>query len=243
MTVLVGEKSVLLIDAPHGTGKRLLKAIKSITNKPLTAILYSHAHADHVGDSAEILKELGQSNIDIYSTKEVSDALVSHKVELPVPVNKIINGGLEFEGHYITAFSDFNGHTQDNTALLINDNGRKIIHAIDLVHPDQLEFRSFSNVEDAIAYKNDIDTLIKLDWDVMVTGHSNIGYKADVEFVRDYIQDVQAYIHQGLEKADFLEHFKGESPFSWYAGYTNDVIDFAVNKMAEKYRKGQRRRV
>ena len=239
VTVLVGEKSVLLIDAPHGTARRLLKAIKSITDKPLSAIVYSHAHADHVGDSRVILKLLGDSNIDIYGTAEVRDALKSHKVTMPVPVTKIITDGLEFEGHYFKTFTDFNGHTQDNTAFLINDTGRKIIHAIDLVHPDQLEFRSFSNVEDAIAYKNDIDALMGLDWDVMVTGHSNLGYKADVKFVQDYILDVQKYIHEGLAKANFSDHFKGESPFSWYAGYTNKIIDFAHAKMAEKYRKGR----
>ena len=239
VTVLVGEKSVLLIDAPHGTGKKLLQAIKSITDKPLSAIVYSHAHADHVGDSEVIVKALSQKEIDIYGTAEVQKSLVSHQVKLPVPVTKIINGELIFEGHQIKIFSNFNGHTQDNTAFLINDNGRKIIHAIDLVHPDQLEFRSFSNVEDAIAYKNDIDTLLNLDWDVMVTGHSNIGYKADVKFVQDYIKDVQKYIHQGLAKAEFSKHFKGDSPFAWYAGYTNEIIDFAVSQMAEKYRKGR----
>ncbi|MGB0835848.1 MAG: MBL fold metallo-hydrolase [Psychrobium sp.] len=150
VTVIVGKESVLLIDAPHGTGKKLLKAIKSITDKPLTAIVYSHAHADHVGDSGIILKELGLKRLDIYGTQEVQDALISHKVTLPLPVNKIITNGLMFEGHYLKAYSSFNGHTQDNTALIINDHGRKIIHAIDLIHPDQLEFRSFSNVEDGV---------------------------------------------------------------------------------------------
>jgi len=239
VTVLVGSKSVLLIDAPHGTGKKLLQAIKSITDKPLSAIVYSHAHADHVGDSRVIVEQLAGYEIDIYSTAEVSAALKSHKVTLPVPVTKLITNVLEFEGHRLEVFSGFNGHTPDNTAFLLNDQGRKIMHAIDLVHPDQLEFRSFSNVEDAIAYKNDIDTLMELDWHVLVPGHSNIGYKADVKFVQDYILDVQTYIHQGLEKADFIQHFEGESPFSWYAGYTNEVIDFALAKMADKYRKGR----
>lgn len=239
VTVIVGENSVLLIDAPHGTGKNLVKAIKSFTDKPLSGIVYSHAHADHIGDSKVIMQELGRQDIEIYSTYEVAQAMHSHGVVAPAPVTKLLKEGLEFEGHYLRAFSNFNGHTQDNTAFIIEDGDRKIIHAIDLVHPDQLEFRSFSNVEDAIAYKNDIATLLKLDWDVMVTGHSNLGYKADVKFVKDYIDDVQNFIHLGLAQADFAENFKGESPFSWYAGYTNDVIDFATAKLANKYRKGR----
>lgn len=239
VTAVVGQRSVLLIDAPHGTGKQLLAAIKSFTNKPLHGIVYSHAHADHVGDSRLIQKALADTPIEIYATAEVRDALHSHKVTAPALITQVIGDTFDFEGHTFKTFSNFNGHTQDNTALLIQGQGRTIIHAIDLVHPDQLEFRSFSNVEDAIAYKNDIDTLMALDWDVMVTGHSNLGYKADVQFVQDYIRDVQTFIHEGLAKAQFAEHFKGESPFSWYAGYTNEIIDFAHVKMAEKYRKGR----
>ena len=169
VTVLVGDTGVLLIDAPIHTGKRILKAIDAITDKPLRGIVYSHAHADHVGDSVVILKELGDNNIDIYATEEVREALFSHNMTLPAPVTKIISDKLVFEGHTFDVYKNFDGHTPDNTGFLIEDGGRKILHAIDLIHPDQLEFRSFSNVEDAIAYKNDIDYLLSMDWDVMVT--------------------------------------------------------------------------
>ena len=239
VTVLVGKESVLLIDAPIGAGKRLLEAIKTITNKPLSAIAYSHAHADHVGDSGVIIKELGNNDIVIYATEEVRDALISHKVTMPAPVTKIISDGLYFEGHYFEVYKNFDGHVPDNTVFLIKDGNRKIIHAIDLVHPDQLEFRSFSNVEDAIAYKNDIDTLMSMDWDVMVTGHSNLGYKEDVKFVQSYIADTQKYLHQGFSTADFSIHLKSDTPSAWYAGYANEVIDSAHKLLAKKYRKGR----
>ena len=239
LTVLVGEAGVLLIDSPIHAGKRVLKAIAAITDKPLRAIVYSHAHADHVGDSGVILKELGDKNIDIYATEEVRDSLISHNVTLPAPVTKIISDKLVFEGHTFDVYKNFDGHTPDNTGFLIEDGGRKILHAIDLIHPDQLEFRSFSNAEDSIAYKNDIDYLLSMDWDVMVTGHSNLGYKEDVEFVQEYVRDIQSYIHQGHSKADFSAHLKSDTPFAWYGGYSDEVIDFAFNLLAKKYREGR----
>ncbi len=239
VTVLVGKESVLLIDAPYGVGKRLIQAIKSITDKPLSAIVYSHAHADHIGDSSVILKELENKDINIYATEEVRNSLISHKVNMPAPVTKIVLDELYFEGHNLEVFSNFNGHTPDNTAFLIKDGKHKILHAIDLVHPGSLEFRSFANVEDAIAYKNDIDTLMRMDWDVMVTGHSNLGYKEDVKFVQTYVADVQNFIHQGFPLADFSTHLKGDTPFAWYQGYSNQIIDFAHKQLAKKYRKGR----
>ncbi len=239
VTVLVGEAGVLLIDAPIHAGKQVLKAIEAITDKPLRGIVYSHAHADHIGDSGVILKELGDNNIDIYATEEVRDALISHNVTLPAPVTRIISDKLVFEGHTFDVYKNFDGHTPDNTGFLIQDGGRKILHAIDLIHPDQLEFRSFSNAEDAIAYKNDIDYLLSMDWDVMVTGHSNLGYKEDVKFVQEYIRDIQSFIHQGHAKADFSAHLKSDTPFAWYGGYSDEVIDFATKLLMEKYREGR----
>ncbi|MDN5848474.1 MAG: MBL fold metallo-hydrolase [Nitrococcus sp.] len=49
-TFYVGDKGVLLFDAFHGRGAQLLQAIREVTPLPVTAILYSHFHVDHIGD-------------------------------------------------------------------------------------------------------------------------------------------------------------------------------------------------
>ncbi|MFF7187388.1 MBL fold metallo-hydrolase [Streptomyces sp. NPDC008222] len=43
------KNGVVLLDAPPAPGDALLPAIESITSKPLTHLIYSHAHADHIG--------------------------------------------------------------------------------------------------------------------------------------------------------------------------------------------------
>lgn len=50
-TFYVGDKGVLLFDAPEGRGKYLLQAIRDVTPLPVTALVYSHYHVDHIGDS------------------------------------------------------------------------------------------------------------------------------------------------------------------------------------------------
>lgn len=238
VTVLVGKESVLLIDAPIGRGKRILEAIKTITNKPLSAIVYSHAHSDHVGDAGTILKELENNDIDLYATEEVRDEFIAHNMSMPAPT-KIVSEGINFEGHYLEAIKTLVGHTPDNTAFLIKDGHRKILHAVDIVHPDQLEFRNFSLAQDPIVFQNDLDSLMTMQWDVMVTGHNNLGYKEDVEFIQDYIADIRDYLGSGFSKFDFSDHIKGDLPYAWFDGYKIEVIDFAHNLLAEKYRKGR----
>ena len=238
VTVIVGKESVLLIDAPIGRGKQILEAIKTITDKPLSAIVYSHAHSDHVGDAAVILKELGNNDIDLYATEQVRDELIAHKMSMPAPT-KIISEGIYFDGHYLDVNKTLVGHTPDNTTFLIEDGDRKILHAVDIVHPDQLEFRNFSLAQDPIVFQNDLETLMSMDWDVMVTGHNNLGYKEDVKFIQDYIADIREYLGTGFARFDFSDHTKGDFPYAWFNGYKVEVIDFAHELLARKYRNGR----
>ena len=46
----VGEK-VLLFDPVENAGEKILKAISEVTKLPVTTIVYSHAHADHISSA------------------------------------------------------------------------------------------------------------------------------------------------------------------------------------------------
>src|SRR5919112_400014 len=46
---LVTDEGVVAIDAPPTIGKNYLKAISEVTDKPITHVIYSHAHIDHIG--------------------------------------------------------------------------------------------------------------------------------------------------------------------------------------------------
>ena len=46
---LVTDEGVIAVDAPPTIGKNYLKAISEVTDKPITHVIYSHAHIDHIG--------------------------------------------------------------------------------------------------------------------------------------------------------------------------------------------------
>jgi glyoxylase-like metal-dependent hydrolase (beta-lactamase superfamily II) len=45
-TFYVGDEGVLVFDPPEGQGEHLVQAIGEVTSLPVTAIVYSHNHAD-----------------------------------------------------------------------------------------------------------------------------------------------------------------------------------------------------
>jgi glyoxylase-like metal-dependent hydrolase (beta-lactamase superfamily II) len=55
---LVTKKGVVVVDAPPDLGGKLLMGIGEVTPKPITHLIYSHAHADHIG-SAHLLARDG----------------------------------------------------------------------------------------------------------------------------------------------------------------------------------------
>ena len=46
---LVTDEGVVAVDAPPSIGQNYLKAISEVTGKPITHVIYSHAHLDHIG--------------------------------------------------------------------------------------------------------------------------------------------------------------------------------------------------
>jgi Metallo-beta-lactamase superfamily len=46
---LVTGQGVIVVDAPPSLGPNILKAIASVTSEPVTHVVYSHLHADHIG--------------------------------------------------------------------------------------------------------------------------------------------------------------------------------------------------
>src|SRR6185369_16304376 len=46
---LVYDKGVVVVDAPQSYAAHIRDAIAEVTNKPITHLIYSHSHADHIG--------------------------------------------------------------------------------------------------------------------------------------------------------------------------------------------------
>ena len=46
---MVTDEGVIAIDAPPTLGDKYLKAIAEVTDKPISHVIYSHAHLDHIG--------------------------------------------------------------------------------------------------------------------------------------------------------------------------------------------------
>src|SRR5215204_5768459 len=90
---LVTDKGIVAVDAPPTIGKNYLKAISEVTDKPITHVIYSHAHIDHIGAAGMFPK-----NAVIIAQEETAAELQRAKtistnasMVLPIPTETFSN--------------------------------------------------------------------------------------------------------------------------------------------------------
>ena len=69
---LVTDTGVIFIDAPPALGDKLADIVSSITSNPITSVIYSHHHADHIGAAASLPNI---DTADIYCLDKTQDQI------------------------------------------------------------------------------------------------------------------------------------------------------------------------
>ncbi len=239
-TVLVGERGVLVIDAPRdGRGAGIIQAIRAeITDLPITTLVYSHYHYDHVGDAQAYLDEAKRTGTElrIVGTTAALRQIQRYGERIPIPteVISVPRGQFAFEGTAIEMGTPPAGHSTDNSWILLRD--EKVLHTVDLVHPGLVAFPHFGISEDLLGYEESLRKLLTIDWDILVAGHANIGSRADAQLMVDYFDDVRTQVIeaiQGTEFGPFLN--KDKVFFGWFVDYADAVATKAVEGLRPKW--------
>ncbi|MCQ8876616.1 VarG family subclass B1-like metallo-beta-lactamase [Pseudoalteromonas shioyasakiensis] len=255
-TVVVSKDSVLLID-PLGDGRidALFQGIQSITNKPISAIMYSHYHLDHVGGGNQLIDLIKKNNpkvdkVRVIASQAVTDK-INHHAELDesgvrTPKVPAPNEVYDLKKPQIVRFGSIklkmmapkgSGHTPDNTMILIRND--RVLHFADMINPDQLPFYNFAGAEDFNGYETDLQNLLSKQfskhWDFINGGHGNIGSKKDVKELLQYIADVRTEVGKQLEVAPYTPILRDGNHFIWFKRWQEEITNNVHTELANKY--------
>lgn len=193
-TFYVGDKGVLLFDAPEGRGKYLLQAIRDVTPLPVTALVYSHYHVDHIGDSPFWNDEAKKEgvNLRIIASKATAEKMQFMNSRLPVATQVLSkkDDQFKFEKQTIELHRFVKaGHTDDHSVWLLKQ--EKVAHSPDLLNPDQLPMMGFAVSDTLVYHDSNLRQVEMLDWKYFIGGHGNIGSHDDFKFQRQFLNDLQ----------------------------------------------------
>lgn len=242
-TFVVGSKGVLLFDPLEHQSQYILAAIKKVTNLPVTAIVYSHAHFDHIGD-AKIFDEAAKRNgfkLRVIASEKTADKLSYIKSKLPTPTEKVQwpNGKVKFENQTIQLHGfKHPAHTDDHAVWLLVE--QKVLHAADHMNPDQLPFWRFGGSETFLYYEDNLKETEKLDWKFINAGHGNIGSHEDYTFYFNFLTDLKKSVRTAIQSTPWgtgVNAATVNTHAAFLTAWYNSVSKKAVDGLRPRYGK------
>ena len=200
---LVTKKGVVVVDAPPDLGGKLLTGIEEVTPKPVTHLIYSHAHADHIG-SAHLLARDGLTIIaHEFTAKFLKEARDGNR---PLP-NETFSGTkseLSIDGVRLTL--EYTGDWHQAGNLFIHLPEQKILTAIDSFTVKNAPFFRLLLSARVPAYFDAMDQMLEYDFETVVSGHMALfGTPEDVQVNREYIRDLRASAAKALSTVDLKQ--------------------------------------
>lgn len=202
----VGDEGVLLMD-PLGDGKgsKVLEAVKSFTDKPITTVIYSHHHEDHIGDIGTFVEaaQAEGNELRIIATAQTAEGMAA-KSKLPAATEILTpqNNTTTFEGETIQVTEiEADAHTHDSAIWKLV--GEDIVHIPDYVNPDQLPWLGFGGSESFVGFEGDLQQIKDTGFTYFSGGHGNVGSQADIDFMLEFTADLKAAVFQAFGSVNY----------------------------------------
>jgi glyoxylase-like metal-dependent hydrolase (beta-lactamase superfamily II) len=233
----VGKNGVLLFDPLAERGGFIKKAIASVTQLPVTAIVYSHDHADHIGDAASFTTDAG--NLRIIASKATAEKMAFLNSSHPAPTEIVDwpRGSFSFEDLTVELHGfERAAHTDDHGAWLLTGEG--VVHLPDLVNPDQPPFWAFAGSENFVYYEANLEQLAALDWTHLSGGHGNVGSRDDIAFYRSFLADLKGAVGKALGEVKWgtgVDAAAVNAHTAFLPAWLNAVSKHATDALRPKY--------
>ena len=243
MMFLTTGEGVIVVDAPPSIGENILKAIAETTNEPITHVIYSHSHADHIA-AASMYPE----NAVYIAHEETALRLAQDR---PFEFGLFVGGSgapaptITFSDTYTltvgtqTLELEYKGPAHRPGNIFIYAPQQKVLMFIDVIFPGWTPFKWLAVAEDVPAFVDAHDWVLSYNFDTLISGHvGRLGTREDVEMQKEYILDTQANAAKALQTVDFSA-IAAEIGFSnvWllFDTYLNAVSEECAKLTEEKW--------
>jgi len=237
-TVFVTSMGVVVVDAKNpGWGQPVLDKIKELTNKPITTLINTHTHADHVSGNVEFpatVQIIAQENTKADMLKMLPTSTAQDQTPPAQTIFQANNGrGLPTRTFKdkLTLFKATDevdvyffgrGNTNGDTWVLIPS--LRILCAGDVFSGKNIPLLDANNGGSAVAMAGSLEKAydtFKTKADIIITGHSTLmtmnDLKEYVDFNREFLNDVKAAKKAGKSIDEVAATWKISAKYAGYA--------------------------
>ncbi|MCG6904811.1 MAG: hypothetical protein LJE68_19230 [Rhodobacter sp.] len=205
--LVVTDEGVVRVDPINAdAGAWLNDTLPTITDQPVTHLIYSHSHGDH-GSGGE-----AHPGAMVIAHEDAPDSINGVTADLRVGDTHVLElGGKTIELHNL-------GSGHDNHMLAAVVRPENVAFIVDVAAPRRLPFQDFggANVDDWIGQ---IEAAQALDFEIFAPGHGAVGNKSDLDDAHQYMLDLKSAVLAGLQAGKSVEALKAEVTLDAYMGW------------------------
>src|ERR1700722_16269526 len=209
--VFVASNGVVVVDTKNpGWGQPILAKIKELTSKPVTTIINTHTHGDHVSGNVEFptnVEIVTQVNTKANMEKMTGAFGIAQPTPPPPNIFKVNNGRgmptktfkttmtLGTGPDEINLYYFGRGHTNGDTFVVFK--ALRVMHAGDVFSGKNLPLLDSNNGGSGVEIADTLEKASNVKAvDLYITGHGTVMTPADlkeyVQFNRDFLMDMRA---------------------------------------------------
>jgi len=194
-------KGVIVADAPPTIGGNILRAIHEVASEPITHVIYSHAHADHIGaavlyphtavriaheETARLLRAVPDPN------RPAPTVAFKNRFQLSVGSQNL---QLEYKGP---------NHTPGN--IFIYAPKQKVLMFVDVIFPGWVPFEYLAISQNIPGWIRAHDQVLAYPFERIIAGHlTRLGTRQDAIIQHGYIRDLEAASREAIASVRFEE--------------------------------------
>lgn len=231
---LVYSKGVIAVDPLPTLGPRYLKAISEVTDKPVTHVIYSHEHTDHIG-AADLFPKTA-----VFIAQRETAAILARRKDPRRPVPKVtFDKSYTLKAGDQTLVLDYKGVNHELGNIFIYAPRQKVLMLVDVVYPGFMPYKNLGIAEDVQGYIKAHADALAYDFDVFVGGHvSHLGTRSDVETAAQFVNDLWSTTASGLRALDFPSYIKAHpanGKWNLHNEYEKELVEKCHAEMLPKW--------
>ena len=233
---IVSSDGVIAVDPLPTLGANYLKAIAEVTDLPVTHVIYSHEHTDHIGAAY-----LFPKTATIVAQKETAKLLAGRNdPRRPMPT-------VTFDDTYTLTVGDqrlvldYKGVNHEAGNIFIHAPKQKVLMLVDVVYPGYMPYPNLGIAVDVPGYLKAHGDALAYDFDTLVAGHvDRLGTRTDIEVSLAFATELQQVAARQLAESPFpiyLQQHPGENKWFMHDAYEKQLVDGCYAELLPKWQR------
>ena len=223
---VVWSNGVVAIDPLPNLGERYLKAIRGVTDKPITHVIYSHEHTDHIGAAYLFPKDA------VYIAQEQTAQILRRRQDprRPIPTQTFDQSYRLNVGDQSLVL-DYKGINHELGNVFIYAPKQKVLMLVDVIYPGWMAYKNLGIAEDVPGYIEAHREALSYDFDVLVAGHvDRLGSRQDVLESLKFVSDLKAVVLAETRSLNFPAYLRANANAKHRWDRHNDYEQEVVNR-------------